>query len=139
MTPTLIGRIQSRLVLVLLVGIPWTILVAPFLPAGRAPLIEVYQMTFTAVILVAIVGAVLWEPLYHLAQQFRWEKDWPTGLGLVTALPEGLLVFRLLGTGVPTAAFVWHFLTTWLLVWFVLNGPIRVVLPRWRFRGGRLY
>ena len=138
MTPTLIGRIQSRLILVLLVGIPWTILVGPFLPAGQAPLIDVYQMTFTAVILVAIIGAVVWEPLYHLAQQYRWEKDWPTGLGLITALPEGLLVYRLLGTDVPVAAFVWHFLTTWLLVWFVLNGPIRVLLPRWRFRGGRL-
>ncbi len=138
MTPTLIGRIQSRLILVLLVGLPWTILIGPFLPADGAPLTEVYRLTFTAVILVAVIGAVLWEPLYHLAQQYRWEKDWPTGLGLITALPEGLLVYRLLGADVPTAAFVWHFLTTWLLVWFVLHGPVRVLLPRWRFRGGRI-
>ncbi len=44
----------------------------------------------------------------------------------------------LLGSGpVPGAAFFWHFLTTWLLIWFVVNGPLRVLLPRWRFRGGR--
>jgi hypothetical protein len=138
MTPTLWGRIQSRLLVVLVVGLAWTILVAPFLPSGGASLGEVYTVTIRAVVLTAVVGAVLWEPLYHLAQQFRWEKDWPTGLGLVTGLPEGFLVFLLLGS-VPTAAFLVHFTTTWLLIWFVLNGPIRVLLPRWRFRGGRLF
>ena len=29
-----------------------------------------------------------------------------------------------------------HFGTTWLVVWLVINGPIRVVVPRWRFEGG---
>ncbi len=139
MTPTLFGRIQSRIVVVLLVGLFWTIFVTPFLPAGGAPLLDVYTLTIRAVFLTALIGAVVWEPLYHLLQQFRWEKDWPTGLGLVTAVPEGLFVyFILLGSGpVPGVAFFIHFSTTWLIIWFVLNGPIRVLLPRWRFRGGR--
>ena len=50
-----------------------------------------------------------------------------------------LLVLALLRASgpVPGGAFLIHFTTTWLLVWFVVNGPIRVLLPRWRFRGGR--
>lgn len=140
MTPTLFGRIQSRLVVVLTVGLVWTVLVSPFLPAGDTDLGSVYAMTLRAVVFTAVVGAVLWEPLYHLLQQYRWEKDWPTGLGLVTAVPEGLVVLALLTDSgpVPLAAFLLHFTSTWLLVWFVLNGPLRVLLPRWRFRGGRL-
>lgn len=141
MTPTLIGRIQSRLVVVLLVGLVWTILITPFLPAGGAPLGSVYGMTFRAVIYTAVVGAIIWEPLYHWIQQYRWEKDWPTGLGLITAIPEGVVVLAMLQNSgpVPGGAFVIHFATTWLLVWFVVNGPIRALLPRWRFRGGRLF
>lgn len=139
MTPTLFGRIQTRLLVVFIVGIAWTIIVTPLLPAGGAPLADVYSTTFQAIVITALLGAVIWEPLYHFIQQFRWEKDWPTGLGLLTGLPEGLVVLAVLrGSGpVPGAAFFWHFLTTWLLIWFVLNGPLRVLLPRWRFRGGR--
>ena len=141
MTPTLRGRIQTRIAVVLAVGIAWTIVVTPFLPAGDAALGRVYGTTFRAVFLVAVLGVVIWEPLYHLLQQFRWEKDWPTGLGLVTIIPEGILVFLVLRADrpVPGGAFFWHFVTTWLLIWFVLNGPLRVLLPRWRFRGGRFF
>ncbi len=141
MTPTLIGRIQSRLIIVLVVGLTWTVIVGPFLPAGGASLGSIYAMTFRAVFYTAVVGAVIWEPLYHLIQQYRWEKDWPTGLGLVTGIPEGIVVLALLRASgpVPGGAFILHFATTWLLVWFVVNGPIRALLPRWRFRGGRLF
>ena len=137
MTPTLVGRIQSRLLIVLGVGLVWTILVGPFLPAGGASLGSVYGVTIRAVIYTAVVGAIVWEPIYHLIQQYRWEKDWPTGLGLATMVPEGLLVLAFLGE-VPVGAFLLHFVTTWLLIWFVINGPLRVLLPRWRFRGGRI-
>ena len=40
--------------------------------------------------------------------------------------------------GVPTGAFLLHLLTTWILVWLVANGPMRVPFIHWRFRGGRL-
>ncbi|MEM7275134.1 MAG: hypothetical protein AAF547_18780 [Actinomycetota bacterium] len=140
MTPTLLGRIQTRVVVVLVVGLAWTLVVTPFLPAGGAPLGEVYGMTIRAVFAVAVIGAVAWEPLYHWIQQYRWEKDWPTGFGLITAGPEGLVVYLVLRASgpVPGGAFLIHFLSTWLLIWFVLNGPLRILLPRWRFRGGRL-
>jgi hypothetical protein len=29
------------------------------------------------------------------------------------------------------------FITLWLLVWAILNGPMQIVALRWRYRGGR--
>jgi hypothetical protein len=144
-TPTLSGRIQTRLALLGLVGALWTALHTPFLPTpGPVALGDLYQVTFTALLLVAVVG-VAWELLYHLVQQLRWEKDWPTLLGLLTAVPEGIVVYWLLQRGlpwsvgpVPASTFAISFATTWLVVWATANGPLRIVLVRWRFRGGRL-
>jgi hypothetical protein len=144
MTPTLSGRIQTRIVLLTVIGGLWTLLVSPVLP-GRdgAPLDIVYEATFTALLLVGVVG-IAWELLYHGLQQFRWEKDWPTLFGLLLGVPEGVVVFLLLRAGipwdvgeVPVSLFVTHFATTWILVWLVANGPARVPFSHWRFRGGR--
>ena len=138
MVPTLLGRIQTRLFLLATVGVATTFLIVPVLstPAGTA---------LVVVAAVAVLGTG-WELLYHLLMQFRWEKDWPTLFGLVTLLPEGLLLWQLLRaelvpgvTGIPTAPAFWtHFVAVWLAVWLVANGPMRVPFIRWRFRGGRL-
>ncbi len=142
MTPTLIGRIQTRLVLLATVGVVWTVIVGPFLPAD-GELGDVYAMTLRALLVTAILGTVLWEPLYHGLQQLRWEKDWPTALGLVTGIPEGLLVWAVISsgdmTGVSASTFWWHFGTTWILLWFAANGPLQIVFVRWRYRGGRVW
>ena len=145
MTPTLSGRIQTRLVLLAVVGVLWTVAHTPFLPTtGPVATVDLYRVTFTALLLVAVVG-VAWELLYHLLQQLRWEKDWPTLLGLLTGIPEGFFVYWLLQQGLPWAVgsvsamtFAVSFVTTWLLVWATANGPLRIALVRWRFRGGRL-
>jgi hypothetical protein len=133
--PTLNGRIQTRVFLLAVVGGIWTLILSPFLGA----------MTFLVLLAVLVLG-VGWELVYHFIQQFRWEKDWPTFFGLVTAINEGLLVWLLLGagavpglpSGVPGSVFLIQFITTWLLVWLVANGPMRVPFIHWRFRGGRL-
>ncbi|MBC8092522.1 MAG: hypothetical protein H7Y15_11395 [Pseudonocardia sp.] len=128
MLPTLVGRIQTRLFLVLVVGGIWTLLITPLIGAG-------YGTTFLVLITLAVVG-VGWELIYHFIQQFRWEKDWPTLFGLVTAVPEGILLYLLLTP--PVGVFLLHFLTTWIIVWLMANGPMRVPFVHWRFRGGRL-
>lgn len=141
MTPTLNGRIQTRLFLLATVGVVWTFIVTPFLP-GVEDVGAAYQVTFLALAIVAIVG-IGWEFIYHGLQQFRWEKDWPTLFGLLTGINEGLVTWlvliALVDPGSVTAAqFAIHFSTTWLLVWLVANGPMRVFSLRWRFNGGRL-
>jgi hypothetical protein len=144
MTPTFFGRVQSRLFLLLFIGVPWTLLVSavlPGVPAGVSTS-EVYKVTFRALAIVAIVGVVIWEPIYHGLQQFRWEKDWPSLFALVVGVPEGALAYALLADSMNSArppfwTFFWHFAPLWILVWAVAIGPVRVVLLRYRFRGGR--
>ncbi len=144
MLPTLNGRIQTRIFLLVVVGGIWTLLLTPLLPVG-APLGMVYRATFLVLLTITVLG-VGWELVYHFIQQFHWEKDWPTLFGLVTAVNEGLLVWFLLRVGavpglpfaIPTGVFLAQFGTTWILVWMIANGPMRVPFVHWRFRGGRL-
>ena len=110
-----------------------------------APLSIRYHDGYLVLAAVAVLG-IGWECLYHLLMQWRWEKDWPTLLGLVTLAPEGLLVWLLLQSGaipgvagmVTAPAFCIQFLAVWFSVWLVANGPMRAPFLRWRFRGGRL-
>lgn len=144
MVPTLTGRIQTRIFLLAVVGGLITLIIVPILP-GSAPLGDKYRDAFLVLLSVAVVG-VLWELLYHLLMQWRWEKDWPTLFGLVEGVPEGALIWILLSAGaipgiagsVGGAAFLIQFILVWLGVWLAANGPMRVPFIRWRFRGGRI-
>lgn len=148
-TLTLNGRLQTRLFLLLVVGVVWTIAISPALPRPAwAPLSMVYRITFQALGIVAAAG-IAWELLYHGLQQFRWNRDWPSIFALITGVNEGIatwVILHVLGIIPGTAGlaspiwplFVIHFTTTWFLVWLVAQGPLRVAFPRWRFRGGRI-
>jgi hypothetical protein len=144
MLPTLNGRIQTRVFVSLVVGAIWTLLITPLLPLPGT-LADAYATTFVVLLTVTVLG-VGWELVYHFLQQFRWEKDWPTFFGLVNGVNEGLLVGLLLAFGavpgidgpVPLSAFLLQFVSTWLVLWLVVNGPLRVPFIHWRFRGGRL-
>jgi hypothetical protein len=144
MVPTLLGRVQTRLVLLAVIGGIVTAIIAPVLPVS-APVADKYRDAYLVLAAVAVLG-IGWELLYQLLMQWRWEKDWPTLFGLVTLVPEGLLVWLLLQAGaipgivgtVSAPAFCIDFLAVWLSVWLVANGPMRVPFIRWRFRGGRL-
>jgi hypothetical protein len=142
MTPTLLGRVQSRLFVVCTAALLWTLLLTPLLAMGFMPLSDAYAGTLSALAAVLVLGTVLWEPLYHFLQQFRWEKDWPAMFTLIEGVPEGVLVYvvltEVLGLDVPGWPFVIHFATAWLIVFLCLHGPMRVLFLRWRFRGGRL-
>lgn len=152
MTPTLFGRIQTRIIMLATIGVIWTAIIGPFLPrpsvAGEAiGLGDMYKALFTAVFVVAVVG-VVWELIYHGLQQFRWEKDWPTIYGLVVGINEGIVAYLILNAGLPwdqrppgqsfpLAAFVIMFTTLWVIIWAFTNGPMQILSLRWRFRGGR--
>ena len=141
MTPTLNGRIQTRIFVLLTLGVGWTALISFALP-DRPSITDTYQITFRALAAVLIAG-VGWEFIYHGLQQFRWERDWPTPFGFLTGVNEGIVAWFvlqvLLGSrDVTVAQYVIHFSTTWMVVFLFLNGPMRVLSLHWRFRGGRL-
>nr|MDT0666069.1 hypothetical protein [Micromonospora sp. DSM 115978] len=131
MVPTLIGRMQTRVFLLGTVGVLLTLLVTPLLPSS-ASLGDTYRATFGVLVAVVVLG-LGWELVYHGLQQFRWEKDWPTMFGLITAVNEGLLVWLLVSAGAVPGAdgasfgpFLAHFLVVWIGVWLSANGPMRV-------------
>jgi hypothetical protein len=140
-TSTYFGRVQTRLFTVFTVGLLWTLVLTPFLslPDG-----DRYKVTLTTLVWVALLGVVVWEPIWHLLQQFRWEKDWPAMFLLLQAVPEAVLVRvvldRILDASAPvgTGAYALHFATTWLAIFLFVQGPMRVPFLRWRFRGGRI-
>lgn len=157
MTPTFLGRIQTRLFVLATVGVLATLVITPFVPititTGTTPvdgfgyelLIDTYGVTFTALAIVAVVGVVVWEPVYHLLQQFRWEKDWPTFFGLVTGINEGIVTWIVLqqlslpvNVEMGPLGFVIDFTFVWLCTFLFVNGPMRVLFIRWRFNGGRI-
>jgi hypothetical protein len=152
MTPTLFGRIQTRIIMLATLGVIWTAIIGPALPrpsvGGQSiSLGSMYKALYLAVLVVAVVG-VVWELIYHLLQQYRWEKDWPTIFGLVVAINEGIVAYLILNAGLfwderppgqsfPLPAFIIMFVTLWLIIWAFTNGPMQIVSLRWRFRGGR--
>ncbi len=146
MLPTLGGRIQSRIVFLAVIGGIITLILTPILPGLTGSLSSKYKTTFIILLLIIVLG-VIWEFIYHFIMQWRWEKDWPTFFGLITAINEGAVVYLLLKyvgvpgiakDSVPLAAFLIDFLVIWIVVWLWVNGPMRVVNIRWRFHGGRL-
>lgn len=117
-----------------------TLVLTPILPHDPS-----YRTTFIVLAAVTVLG-VLWECLYHFVMQWRWEKDWPTLFGLLNGINEGALVWLLLWLGwipgikgaVPFSTFIILFTVIWLVIWVWVNGPMRIPLIRWRFRGGRI-
>lgn len=165
MIPTLNGRIQTRIFLLVVVGSIWTAIITPVVAlvvddgmggGGSPTLGQVYTVTYTALAAVLVLG-ILWEFVYHALMQFRWEKDWPTFFGYVTAVNEGIVAYlvlkalaidpastvgaaewRTLLDGLTPAPFLLQFLTTWIVVNLFANNLMSVLFIRWRFRGGRL-
>lgn len=143
MLPTLAGRIQTRIFVLVVIGGLWALVIGPLLP-GSGSLSSNYLAMYEILLIVTVLG-VGWEFVYHGLQQFRWEKDWPTLFGLLVGIPEGIAAFFVARTGVlehadgaSVEAFVIGFGTTWLVTWLFVNGPMRIFTVHWRFRGGRL-
>jgi uncharacterized membrane protein YphA (DoxX/SURF4 family) len=143
MVPTLLGRIQTRIFVIAVIGGLWALVIGPLLPGGGS-MTDNYKAMYSVLAIVLVLG-IAWELIYHGLQQFRWEKDWPTLFGLLLGIPEGIVAFLVARTGIlspaehiSVAAFVVGFGTTWLITWLWVNGPMRIFTVHWRFRGGRL-
>jgi hypothetical protein len=149
MTPTLMGRLQTRIFLAATIGVLWTAAITPALPrpAGMSSVFA-YHVTFEALGLMTLLG-LGWEVVYHVMQQARWDKDWPSLFTLLAVIPEAIPLWyvthildvipgttRLSSPIVPL--YVIHISTTWVLTWLFMQGPLRVLHVRWRFEGGKV-
>jgi hypothetical protein len=134
-TPTLIGRIQTRLLLAVVVGLPIALLVSTLLEGVTA------RGAVTALGVITLLG-LAWEAIYDVVQKRRWDTDWPTSFALAAGVPEAViawLALKALGaTPATLPSYLVLFVAVWLAVWAAQQGPISVLLPRWRHQGARL-
>lgn len=136
MTPTLFGRWQIRffllgtsgLIIALVIGMMHHDMVTPLL-----------------VLLYVLVLGVAWDVLYQYIVSFRWDRDWPTTYQIAAGVVEGALLWGLIQTGrlpgvAPTLPFVVYlaqYALTWLSIFLLTQGLLRIVWPKWRYQGGQ--
>ena len=133
-TPTLLGRWQTRLLLLLTVGVLCSL---PFvLVVGPTPLLTLG--------LVLILGCG-WDCLYDFIQRGRWDQDWPAAYQFFAGVWEGLATF---GVGLflskwfgplatPPLTFLAHYSVVWTATFLASQSLLRIIFPRWRYRGGQ--
>ncbi|MBD2625616.1 hypothetical protein [Trichormus variabilis] len=144
MTPTLFGRWQTRLLLLatvgVLVSIPFTIGLI-----GNRP----HTVYFWILAYVAIFG-LGWDVLYSYLQKSRWDRDWPAAYQLFAGIWEMVFVFcgiKIFGflpipmpkEELPIGAFFLHYSIVWFAIFIISQSLMRIIFPRWRFRGGEWF
>jgi hypothetical protein len=136
MTPLLWGRWQNRLFLLGSVGVLITLAYGFLFHNYSTPL---------AVLGYVFLFGLGWDVLYQAIVSFRWDADWPTPFQIGAGVLEGVWVWLLLHyLGLPgvdrallLAQFIAQYATVWLAIFTITQGPLRALLPRWRYRGGQ--
>ncbi len=137
MTPTLIGRWQTR---IFLLGTLGAIVTAIFAVAYQ-------DDTFWRVLGYVALFGIGWDIAWIGIQQLKWDRDWPPYLQWATGLWEGVFIYILIDNvglpgiqegSVPLGRFAPHYGLVWLSVYLGSQGPMRALFPLWRFHGGRI-
>ncbi|TCJ23179.1 sortase domain-bontaining protein [Nocardioides jejuensis] len=134
MTPTLAGRLQTRIALAVVPGLPVT--------AFSAAMLDKLTPADALVGLVAITVVGLgWDAAYQAIQDRRWDRDWPRPFTLLSWIPEAFgswLVLHLLDRAAPLGTHLAFFTALWLAALAVRAMVLPVLLPRSRHEGQRL-
>ncbi|MGB3532497.1 MAG: hypothetical protein WBA13_03160 [Microcoleaceae cyanobacterium] len=139
MTPTLIGRWQTRLLLFTTVGVLVTL-----------PFCFGYFGTMPSWIYLWILGylaifGLIWDRLYIYLQNFRWDRDWPGIFQLLAGIWEAgflIIIVKVLplpgiaAEGLNLQIFVLHYSLVWIAMYIASQTVMRILFPHWRFRGG---
>jgi hypothetical protein len=143
MTPSLMGRWQTRFWLIIVIGIPMSTLFA-YLYRGSGQLLTPIPLYMLGYIL---AFGVAWDMLYQLVLTHgRWDYDWPAVYQLISGFTEGMAVYLLIRfVGIPGIArgslslsrFWLAYGAVWLAMYLWLFCFMRAVFVRWRFRAGR--
>lgn len=134
MTPTLTGRLQTRLALALVPGLPVALAAAGLLSGltlGGA---------LTGLLAITVLG-LGWDAAYQSLQDRRWDRDWPRLFTLLSWAPEAFgswFVLDLLGAAAPLDTHLALFTALWSAALLAQGAVLPVLLPHWRHEGRRL-
>lgn len=138
MTPTLLGRWQTRLLLLATLGVLVT------LPFSMSYSGTGSRFVFFRVLGYVAVFGVGWDVLYDYLQKFRWDRDWPAVYQAIAGVWEAVFIFGLKAIGLPGVTkampldlFLLHYSSIWLAGFIAAQVVMRLAFPRWRFRGGQ--
>lgn len=135
MIPTLLGRWETRFLLFVTAGALVTAVFGLIFRDFKSPfLVLAYVLLF----------GFAWDALYQFLITYRWDQDWPTFFQVLAGIWEGVFVWLLLRTvhlpgltsGPTLPQFIWHYAFVWLSIFVIGQGPLRVFLVSWRYRGG---
>jgi hypothetical protein len=139
MTPTLLGRWQTRFFLLATIGAIITLVVGLVIKNITTPyLLLGYVFVF----------GLAWDGIYHVIITFRWDRDWPTSFQVGAGIIEGALVWALLyyiglpglpAKSVPFVVFISMYASIWVITFIISQGPLRTFLVRWRYQGGEWF
>jgi len=144
MTPILFGRWQTRIFLLATVGL---IVSLPFAFGiiGPNPDGNFHPIFFWVIFWVGVLGLV-WDILYNYLQQYLWDHDWPGVFQFFACIAEGIVLALLLNfVGLPFIDrsafnlewFIIQYTLVSLIAYFLSWAVMRILFPRWRFRGGK--
>lgn len=139
MTPTLLGRWETRFFLLATIGAIITLIVGLVIKNIATPFLLLgYVFAF----------GLVWDCIYQFISTFRWDRDWPTSFQVAAGIVEGALVWALLNyvglpgipaKTVPFVVFISMYASIWVLTFILMQGPLRTFLVRWRYQGGEWF
>jgi Kef-type K+ transport system membrane component KefB len=139
MTPTLIGRWQSRIYLLATIGVLVTL---PF--AFKDGVQQFHPVFFWVLFYVGLFG-LGWDILYTRLQKLLWDHDWPGAIQLIAAIFEGVFLALLINyVGLPNVSrdnfdlvtYIIHYSVVWVFIYMASWVVMRLMFPRARYRGG---
>lgn len=145
MTPILFGRWQTRIFLLSTIGLIVSLPFAFGLIGPAAGDYSFHPIFFWVIFWVGVLG-LLWDILYNYLQQYLWDHDWPGALQFFACIAEGIVLGLLLKfVGLPfidrnvfdLGWFIVHYTAVSVVAYFLSWAVMRIVFPRWRFRGGK--
>lgn len=136
MTPTLQGRWQIRFFLLGTIGLIVALLTGVIVHNMLAPLI---------VLLYVFIQGVILDLPYQYIVTFRWDRDWPTSFQVAAGIVEGAIAWLLIVSGalpfvqktLPFLTFFAQYGITWLCIFVLTQGALRIFAPDWHYEGGQ--
>jgi hypothetical protein len=153
MTPTLLGRWETRFCLLATVGVLIALAVGYGYNLNAGTPFDNLNYVLPLTIMGYVLGfGLVWDVVYQASIYLRWERDWPTTFQVLAGFIEGTLIWLLLhyttllplphnipSRNMPFRVYLTLYGVVWLVTFLIAQGPLRIFLLRWRYQGGEWY